>query len=295
MNSNPVSANPAVKSVRVLSTGSAEQHAEHRYGSWLPKTMWALTSRSWVHCPINVFLIEHRKGLVLFDAGLDPAIVSNPTYVSSPIGRFFLKRVFRLHVGPADTLAKKLQSLGYCGGDVSKVIVSHLHFDHVGCISDVPQADLLVSRDEWRQLSSPRAERDFILREHIEIPGARWRQVEFSRTSDPLLTAFGGCYDVMGDGSMILLPTPGHTVGSLSMLVRTDGLAPLLFVRDLTYDVGCLMRGQLPGIYANKAQLEVSFEKVRDLEARLTDLVILASHDPRAENALSLAIRSATH
>jgi N-acyl homoserine lactone hydrolase len=287
-------AEPAIKKVQVLSTGSGEQHKEHRFGSRLPRTWWALTSRSWIEIPIHVFIIEHRDGLVLFDAGLNPAIVSDPRYVASPIGRFFMKRVFRFHIGPGDTVARQLGSLGYSAADVRKVIVSHLHFDHIGCINEVPQAELLVSRDEWRQLSEPHPDRDFILREHIELPGAKWQPIDFDETDDPLFAPFGGYYDVMGDGSMVLLPTPGHTVGSLSMLVRTDGYPPLLLVGDLTYDVSLLMQDRLPGVYADKAQLRTSFARVRGLKGQLPDLVILGSHDPAAVSALGSAFDSQT-
>ncbi len=279
--------NDAIKSVQVFSTGTAEQHKEHRYGSWIPKTLWALMSRSWIEIPINVFVLEHCDGLVLFDAGLDPAIAADPNYISSPVGRFFLRKVFRLHIGPEDTLPKNLDVLGYAATDVRAIIFSHLHFDHIGGIKEFPQAELMVSREEWQQLSGPHAERDWILREYLELPGAKWRQIDFAPTDDPLFAAFSRSYDVMGDGSMILLPTPGHTPGSMSMLVRTEGLPPLLLVGDLTYEVELLMRDEVPGVYSDKDQLTTSFANVRALKKQLPDLVILASHDPAAADALA--------
>jgi glyoxylase-like metal-dependent hydrolase (beta-lactamase superfamily II) len=196
-----------------------------------------------------------------------------------------------LHIGPDDTLTKKLEGLGFAAAAVRKVVISHLHFDHIGGIAEVLQADLLVSENEWRQLSGPHPERDWILREHIELPRAKWRQIEFAPTEDPLLAPFGGCYDVMGDGSMTLLPTPGHTPGSMSMLVRADGLVPLLLVGDLTYDVDLLMKDRLPGI-GDKAQLRSSFAKVRALKTQLPGLVILPAHDPAATEALRAATKA---
>ena len=100
---------PAIKTVRVLSTGSGEQHKEHRFGSRLPKNIWALISRSWFKIPIHAFVLEHRDGLVLFDAGMNPAVVSQPDYIDSRIGRFFLRRVFRLNIGPEDSLSRQLE------------------------------------------------------------------------------------------------------------------------------------------------------------------------------------------
>ncbi|MAF48456.1 MAG: hypothetical protein CMM10_09345 [Rhodospirillaceae bacterium] len=275
-----------IKSVHVVSTGSGEQHAEHRYGSRMPSLWWILTSRSWIEIPINVYVLEHRDGLVLFDAGMDARIGSDPNYVSNAVVRFFQRKLFRLHIGPDDTLTSKLSGLGYAAADVGKVIIFHLHFDHIGCIKEVPQADLLVNADEWRQLSGPHPERDFIFREHIELPEARWQQIDLTASGDPLLAPFGGSHDVMGDGSLTLLPTPGHTSGSMSLLVRTGNLPPLLLVGDLTYETGMLMNDRVPGT-GDKKQLRASFARVRALKEKLPNLVILPCHDPAASEALA--------
>ncbi len=289
-----ISTRPSVliEDVQVFSTGRGKQHKEHRFGSRLPKTVWALTSRSWVDLPINVFVIKHRDGLVLFDTGLDPAVISDPNYVDSAIGRFFMRRVFRFTIGRGDTVAKNLARLNLRAENVRKVVISHLHFDHIGGIADVPQAELLVARNEWEQLSKPNPDRDYFFRQHIELPGANWRCIDFAPTKDPVLSSFGGSYDVMGDGSLMLLPTPGHTAGSQSMLVRADNCAPLLLIGDLSYSVELLMRDQLPGIYADKTNLLASFASVRALKESLPDLVILGSHDPAAAQLLHNALGS---
>ncbi len=273
----PEAVHPAIRAVRTITTGHVEQHAEHRYGSSLPRLWWVLTSRSWIKVPVNAYAIEHRDGLVLFDTGVDPALASDPSYISSALGRFLLRRLFRLHIGPDDGLAARLDAVDLLASDVRKVVVSHLHFDHIGGIADVPQAELLVSRDEWDQLSRPHPERDWILREHIELPGARWRPFDFAPAEDPLLAPFGGCYDVMGDGSLILLPTPGHTPGSLSLLVRSAGLPPLLLVGDLAYELDQVVEDRVPGV-GNAEQLRSSFARVRALREALPDLIILPSH-----------------
>ncbi|MDH3620074.1 MAG: N-acyl homoserine lactonase family protein [Gammaproteobacteria bacterium] len=277
---------PIIKAVHEITTGYVEQHKEHRYGSKKPQMWWVLTSRSWVKAPITAYAIEHRHGLVLFDTGLDPALVSNPDYISSPVGRFLLKRIFRFHAGPEDALDKQLEAVNLAAADVSKVVVSHLHFDHIGGIAHVPQAELLVSEDEWRRFNAPNPERDWFLREHIELPGAKWQPIEFAPTDDPLLAPFGVCYDCMGDGSMILVPTPGHTPGSMSMLVRCSALPPFLLVGDLTYELESLYNDQVPGV-GDAEQLRASFAKVRQLKQALPDLVVLPSHDPFASETLA--------
>lgn len=275
---------PSVLSIRAITTGNGAQHKEHRFGTRLPLWWWLLTSQSWVDVPVLCFLIEHRDGLILFDTGLDPAIKSDPNYIDSGLGRFLLNRIFRLKIGSADGLGPQLTKIGYRPSDIKKAVLSHLHFDHIGGIADIPQADLIVARDEWVQLSEPHPEHKWILAEHIQLPNARWHPIDFAPTDDPLFSEFGRCYDLMGDGALILLPTPGHTKGSLSMLVQSVGRAPVLLIGDLAYQANLLMKDQLPGI-GDKDELRRSFAKVRDLKAKLPGLKIIASHDPVSASA----------
>ncbi len=279
-----------VAAVKVLQSGRAEQHAEHRYGSRLPRLWWVFLGRRWVPLPLQCFLIEHRDGLVLFDAGIDPAIVSDRRYIRQAIGRFLLPRIFRLHLEASDRIDHVLAAEGVGARDIRTAVISHLHFDHCGGIAQIPQADLLVSAREWEILSQPHPERDWILREHIDIPSTKWRRIAFEPTDDPLFRGFDGIHDVAGDGSMMLLPTPGHTPGSLSMLIRQEGWDPILLVGDLTYEVALLEKDIVPGIGDGETLL-ASFAKVRALKDRLLGLTIVASHDFGAAAAVARATR----
>ena len=64
---------------------------------------------------------------------------------------------------------------------------------------------------------------------------------------------------------MILLPTPGHTRGSMSMLIRQEGWDPILLVGDLTYEAALLEKDIVPGT-GDKEALLASFAKVRRLK-----------------------------
>ncbi len=134
----------------------------------------------------------------------------------------------------------------------------------------------------------PHSERHFIFRRDIELSGAKWQRISFQPTDDPSITPFTHAFDLMGDGSMVLLPTPGHSPGSLSMLVRRESAPPLLLVGDLCYGLELLERCQLPGI-GDKKELRASFAKVLALKERMLDLVILPAHDPEAAGALRKA------
>ncbi|WP_422037077.1 N-acyl homoserine lactonase family protein [Roseibium sp.] len=279
---------PPIAAVRVLNGGRAEQHREHRFGSRMPRLWWVFFSKEWVPLPLQFFLIAHRDGPILFDTGIDPAITWDKGYISQAIGRFLLPHIFRFDLSEADRIDHVLERAGVSAGDIRTAVISHLHFDHTGGIAQIPQADLLVSEREWSILSEPHPEREWILREHLEIPSAKWRQIRFSPTEDPLFDGFNGIHDVLGDGSMILLPTPGHTRGSLSMLIRQAGWDPILLVGDLTYEAALLDQDVVPGV-GEAEVLRASFAKVRALKKRLPNLAIAASHDFAAAEIVARA------
>ena len=280
-----------ISSLQVLQCGRAEQHKEHRFGSRLPQLWWVFFGRNWVPLPLQAFVLAHRDGLLLFDTGIDPAVQFDKGYIKQAIGRFLLPRIFKFHLSETDRIDHVLAEAGVAASDIQTAVISHLHFDHVGGIAHIPQADLLVSAREWAILSEPHPEQEWILPEHIEIPGAKWQQITFQPSDDPIFEGFEGIHDVAGDGSMVLLPTPGHTAGSMSMLVRQDGWDPILLVGDLTYEAALLEQDIVPGTGDSKT-LMASFEKVRRLKSQLPGLVIVASHDFGAEAAITHAMRT---
>lgn len=117
------------------------------------------------------------------------------------------------------------------------------------------------------------------------IPGLTWRRISFEPTNDSTLTPFPESLDVMGDGSLVILPTPGHTAGSVSLLIRRRGRSPLLLVGDLTYGSELLERRQVPGV-GDRSQLVKTTDKVLALKQRMPGLVILPAHDPTAAQRL---------
>jgi glyoxylase-like metal-dependent hydrolase (beta-lactamase superfamily II) len=273
-----------VRAVSVVSTGSVEIHPEHVYGSVKPLYWWLLTSRHWLPPrPINVYVIEHAKGLVLFDTGQDRASVTDGAYFPSGVSGQVYKHLARFHIGADETLEGRLATLGYTAADVGTAIVSHLHQDHIGGLAELKQAELMVSRAEWRELSGAAPEARGFLRAHITIPGLRWTQFDFA--PDTGVSPFTESLDLMGDGSLLLLPTPGHTAGSVSLLVRGRTGPPLLLISDLSYDADLLARRQLPGV-GKRRQMLRSTDQVLALAERLPGLVILPAHDPGAARRL---------
>jgi glyoxylase-like metal-dependent hydrolase (beta-lactamase superfamily II) len=278
-----------IRRVSRFSTGTVDIHPQHAYRGRSPMYWWILTSRRWLEGrPINVYVIEHTDGVVVYDTGQDRASVTDPSYFPDGANGVIYRRLARFHVSQDETLTAGLERLGYGTNDVTRAVVSHLHQDHIGGIGEIPGADLLVSDDEWRSLHRPMAETRGLLRVHIELPDAKWRPLTYEPVDDPALRPFTLGYDLFGDGSLMILPTPGHTPGSMSMFVRRSDGPPLLLVGDLTYDVHALERGVTGGV-GNRRALRDTRTKVMGLRANHPAMQILAAHDPAAARLLDAA------
>lgn len=279
-----------IRNLAVLSTGSVRIRPEHGHRTKRPLPVWLLTSKRWTEpLPINVYLIEHERGLVLFDTGQDRRSVTDAGYYPGGVAGVVYHRLASFAIDPDETLPALLATAGYAATAVTTVIVSHLHQDHMGGVLDVPNAELLVSRVEWDAAGKFGAEVNGYLREHIEPAGSRWRQFEFAPTDDPGLAPFTSAYDVFGDGSLVALPTPGHTPGSLSLLIRRAEGDPILLVGDLTFDALQFGPESLPGI-GGLADLRASTTLVQGLRERLPELGICAAHDPAAAGIFRTAV-----
>jgi N-acyl homoserine lactone hydrolase len=285
-----VTTSTPIASMGMVSTGSVQVHPDHVAATWKPMMLWMLTSTKWAAPrPINVAVIEHTDGLVLFDTGQDRASLTDPGYFPGGITGAMYRRSARASIRADQTLTAGLGGLGYSASDVSVVVLSHLHQDHIGGLAQFSHARLYVSQAEWDTLDAPRAELAGLMRRHIDLPGLEWTRITPEPTSDPPLRPFTAAHDLFGDGSLVLIPTPGHTPGSLSLIVRRPGRPALALVGDLTFAADLLERGHVPGAGSRK-QLQQTTAMMNELSRNIGGLVVLATHDPAAQGLLSRAL-----
>ncbi|WP_194420628.1 N-acyl homoserine lactonase family protein [Microbacterium abyssi] len=157
--------------------------------------------------PMPAYLIEHQDGLVLFDAGLDPDAVGDPVSGYGEVA----ERI-RVRFDERNLLETQLRKRGHSLADVTTVIASHLHWDHIGGLKQFPNARIILGTGEQAYAGSPERFADAFYRpeDFSDEHGLRYDEID-----DDL--------DIFGDGTVTALRLPGHTPGSLAALVRLEG------------------------------------------------------------------------
>jgi len=187
----------------------------------------------------NCYLIHHAQGWLLWDTGLPDALAARPDGVDAVNGA--------LHMTRPKTLAGELEALGVKPSDVKAVAISHTHPDHIGNVETFPQAMLYVQKAEY------------------EWPGENGAP-RFN--PDHPVTKLEGDYDVFGDGSVVIISTPGHTPGHQSLLVRLPKTGAVLLSGDAVHFRDNWDNRRVPGFNVSKEQTLASMQHIADILAK---------------------------
>lgn len=219
--------------------------------------------------PVPVFLIEHSKGLALFDTGMHPDCQRDPEL---RLGAR-LAGLFRIGFQPGEEVSAQLEKIGRDPGEIDLVINSHFHFDHAGGNPLIPNATLLVQRAEWEAgMDADLAARHGYNRRDFDL-GHKVRLLN-------------GEHDVFGDGSVTCLPTPGHTAGHQSLRVRLDG-GDVVLAADACYFCQTLRERRLPRHVHDREAMLASLDRLEGLEQ--AGARVFFGHDPIFWNSVPKA------
>jgi N-acyl homoserine lactone hydrolase len=217
--------------------------------------------------PFQFFLVEHERGRLLFDTGANPRAVEDPAGYPPSVR-------FGSVVTAADLAPARLAELGLSPSDVELVANSHLHYDHCGGNRLFAHATFLAQTAELRGAHWPEPfARENYERSDFDLPVA-WRELD-------------GAYDVFGDGMVTLLPTPGHTAGHQSLVLRWPQRTVVL-AQDAVYLERNLRERIIPATLWDPHAIMRSYDALLELE-RLEDATILPGHDLDAWTAIPKA------
>jgi len=242
-----------------------------------------LLDRTWTEpLPIYAWLIEHPEGFLLVDTGETARTASESYY---PKWHPYYRLALRMNVRPDEEIGAQLLSLGIKPTEVGTVLLTHLHTDHAGGIRHFPSSRFLVNEAEHKYARGTLGR----LRGYLPQHWPTWFQPNAIPFQPVAFGPFGHTYSVTAAKDIIVLPTPGHTPGHVSVLVMLDDLCVFL-AGDTTYTEATLLHRQVDGVSPDERLALRTIDNILQL-SRERPIVYLPAHDP--ESVLRLGASSA--
>jgi N-acyl homoserine lactone hydrolase len=235
----------------------------------------------WTRVPIVAFLVEHPGvGPILVDTGFHPSVAVDPKQNLGPV----FGRLYQIEMEPEQAIPAQLRKRGIDPREVKVAVMTHLHLDHASAISEFTEATFVLGEGEWDAFHSSRPTLNGYVRRHV-AHAVEYREVIYSRAVDSYST-FGRSYDLFGDGSVILVFTPGHSRGHQSVIVRLGGREALL-TGDAIYFLRTL-EDELRGIgMADEHNWRRSLGEIKLYRRENPRALIIPGHDPEVWGALA--------
>ncbi len=184
------------------------------------------TARGPLSIAIGMFLLEHPEGHVLVDTGLAPQCAVDPA------GWLGLETAEwgKLIMTPDDAADRQIARIGIDPADVGHVILTHMHFDHAGGMSLFPNAAFYIQKDELLAAMWPEP----------RFSTGYYEPKDFVGTRSFNIVKLDGDHDLLGDGSVVMRRTGGHSRGHQMVSARMSDGRAVLFPGD-----ACFMRRSL--------------------------------------------------
>ena len=160
---------------------------------------------------VTCYLVVHPRGMLIYDTGLNDRLVGRPLYENVTDGYAQIK---------FNTLRGQLADIGVTPSKIDYLVLSHYHWDHIGNADDFAGSTWLVYKGDRDQMFSTAAR------------AYPWYN-QYSALEKSKTMLLSGDHDVFGDGTVVVLATPGHTEGHCSLLVRLKNTGPVVLSGDL--------------------------------------------------------------
>ena len=176
---------------------------------------------------VPCFLVVHANGALIFDTGLGDKLVGRPPYLT--------KRGASMSQVVLKTLSSQMAEVGYAPDKIKYLVLSHMHFDHVGNANDFagPATTWLVQK----------VERDAMFGDNVPPQAINPDYAALKNAKTQLLN---GDHDVFGDGTVVIESTPGHTVGHQVLFVKLPKTGPVVLSGDLYHYPGERTLNRMP-------------------------------------------------
>jgi N-acyl homoserine lactone hydrolase len=202
------------------------------------------------------YLIRHGRELMLWDAGLPTSLLGKP--------------IDHQPISPTLSvdLPTQLARLGIRPGDITRLALSHYHFDHAGQAANFSNATLMIGSADWAALHSGKM--PFGADPALLAPWLKGKSKVDPIESDR---------DVFGDGSVVILAAPGHTPGSTALLIRLPEAGPMILSGDVAHLEAQWPLAAVPSWNTERADSLASMDRLQKLALNL-GATIVVQHDP---------------
>lgn len=215
--------------------------------------------------PVPFYYLEHENGKkILFDTGNSLKVSHNPRAHWGDIIDIYYPKMQK-----SEYVTNQLARLGIGPEEITHIVLSHLHLDHAGGISSFPNAQIFVQKSEydWAFSIKNTQKNAYITDDLIHNKPEQWQLID-------------GDFDLFGDGIICTFPTPGHTPGHQSGLIRLTG-GNLLLTCDACYTTENLRDSIPPGLVWDAELSKNSLRKIKEI-AESNHATIFVGHDPDA-------------
>ncbi len=230
--------------------------------------------------PIYAWVIEHPEGVIVVDTG-ETARASTPGYFPSwhPVFRFGVRE----WVHPEEEIGPQLRALGIAPDDVRWLVMTHLHTDHAGGLHHFPRTERLVSRAELTNASGFAGQvRGYLPNRWPADFATRAHAIDFRDTP---FGSFPQSYPLTQASDVVLVPTPGHSPGHLSVILQ-EGEQAIFFAGDTSYTEELMLAQVVDGVSPDERAAKQTLAQIVAF-ARETPTVYLPAHDPESAQRLT--------
>jgi N-acyl homoserine lactone hydrolase len=235
----------AIKSMQVLYLGSSYWDKG--------KFTYRVDDGKMVENSFLSYLIRSDEGNILVDTGWHPDDMAQR-----------ISTGFKSNVVTEDYLPNRLKEVGLSMEDINMVVMTHLHLDHAGWLTDLKHAEVVVQKDEYKlAMDPPPFARISYPIERYNSPEIKWRLV----TGDNILMP-----------GLTLLFTPGHTPGCQSIMVDLPESGTILLSGDVGFLQENFEKEIIPGIFFDPWQALFSIKRLKIL-SQLKGAPIFTTHD----------------
>lgn len=230
----------------------------------------------------SAILVQHGDEALLFDSGLGSRIEAQ---YRADMPRW--QRPFFRYEAPVRPAAAQLAGRGL--PPVSRIILSHSHWDHASALGDFPDAEVWAAPEELGAVAHPHGGVGGAWPSQVGAAAIRWRALRFAPIP---YRGFQRSLDLFGDGSLVLVPLFGHTAGSVGLFATTASGRCYFFVGDAVWSASALNEGAAKFWPArvlvdhDAAATLAVIEEIRRVQRAYPDVVVVPAHDGRVQAAL---------